>query len=198
MIYSPQYAVDQGWISGLLNPEKQISSDGIDLTLKRVSRVQLLDPSLLTESKQFTVHRQLVPVETQRVDGWEILPDGMIGYDLTAGVYDIEFNEFVRLPQGVAALLLLRSSFVRAGHQMFSGLYDQGFSNYAGAVLHVAGATFIEADMRVAQIIFMPSAGSGQMYAGGYNFVEGDATWQDAAARAQIDAARLPGPPHDV
>lgn len=193
MFISPQHAFEQGWITQLKDPKKQIGSDGIDLTLKRVSAIQH-SPSILTESKQFTIHRQLVDIEPETVDGWEIVPDGMVGYDLKGGAYDIEFNEFVKLPAGVAAILLLRSSFVRAGHQMFSGLYDQGFSNYAGAVLHIAGPTFVEHNMRVAQIVFVTSQGSGQLYGGGYNFVEGDVNWQDAAKRA----GNQPTEPHHV
>lgn len=183
MFISPQHAYDEGWITGLPDPETQIGSDGIDLTLKLVSAIGTGGYSILTSAKSNTVHRSLELVEPVTVDGWEIIPDGIIGYDLSAGVYDLEFNEFIKLPQGVAALLFLRSSFVRAGHRMFSGLYDQGFENYAGAVVHVEGKTFVEAGMRTAQIVFIESAGSGQLYAGGYNHKEGDANWQDAAAR---------------
>lgn len=183
MFISPQYAYDQGWITGLQDAEKQIGSDGIDLTLKMVSRIKTFGISVLTSSKSNTVHRALELIEPVTVDGWEIIPDGIVGYDLSAGVYDLEFNEFIKLPQGVAALLFLRSTFVRAGHRMFSGLYDQGFENYAGAVVHIEGDTFVEQHMRTAQIVFIESAGSGQLYAGGYNYKEGDTNWQDAASR---------------
>lgn len=184
MFISPLHAVEQGWITGLINPEKQIGSDGIDLTIKRASCINLFSPSVLSEEKKFTIHRHIDDIEPETADGWGDVPDGMVGFVLTEGAYDIEFNEFVKIPEGVAALLLLRSSFVRAGHKMFSGLYDQGFSNYAGAVLHIAGEAFVEQHMRVAQIVFVPSQGSGKLYAGGYNFAAGDTTWQDAAARA--------------
>lgn len=183
MFISPQYAFDQGWIRNIANPEVQIGSDGIDLTLKMVSNIQLGEYSVLTIAKSNTVHRSLELVEPVTTDGWEVIPDGIKGYDLRHGSYDVGFNEFVTLPQGVAALLLLRSSFSRAGHSMFSGLYDQGYEGYTGAVIHVEGPTFIEDNMRVAQIVFIESAGSGQLYAGGYNHKEGDASWQDAAAR---------------
>lgn len=182
MFISPQTAVDEGWIRNIANPEIQVGSDGIDLTLKSVSAI-MGGMSILTNAKSNTVHRALELVEPVTTDGWEVIPDGIVGYDLSAGSYDLGFNEFVTLPQGVAALLLLRSSFSRAGHSMFSGLYDQGYEGYTGAVMHVEGPTFIEANMRVAQIVFIESAGSGQLYAGGYNHKEGDASWQDAAAR---------------
>lgn len=182
MFISPQYAYDQGWIRNIPNPEVQIGSDGIDLTLKSLSSI-MGGLSVLTNAKANTIHRPLELVETVVTDGWEFIPDGIEGYDLRAGGYDIGFNEFVTLPQGVAAILLLRSSFSRAGHSMFSGLYDQGYEGYTGAVIHFDCSTFVEANMRVAQIVFVESAGSGQLYAGGYNHKEGDASWQDAAAR---------------
>lgn len=183
MFISPLHAYNEGWISGLQNAEKQIGSDGIDLTLKMVSEIGVGGFSILTSDKTNTVHRAIELIEPVTTDGWEVIPDGIVGYDLRPGVYDLEFNEFIKLPQGVAALLFLRSTFVRAGHRMFSGLYDQGFENYAGAVVHIEGPTFIEANMRTAQIVFIESAGSGQLYAGGYNYKEGDVNWQDAAAR---------------
>lgn len=186
MFISPQYAVDQGWITGLTNPQKQIGSDGIDLTLKTVSSIATDLMSVLTESKAHTSHRPITPKEVITASGWHVIPDGMTGYMLSHGAYDVEFNEFVTIPEGVAAMLMLRSSFVRAGHRMFSGLYDQGFSNYAGAVLHIAGRTFIESNMRTAQIVFVRSEGSGKLYAGGYNHQVGDDNWQDAAERARI------------
>lgn len=183
MYISPQVAFNEGWIRNIPNPEIQIGSDGIDLTLKNMSWINVGEFSILTTAKSNTVHRSLELVEPVTTDGWEIIPDGIQGYDLAPGSYDIGFNEFVTLPQGVAAVLLLRSSFSRAGHSMFSGLYDQGYEGYTGAVIHIEGPTFIEANMRVAQIVFIESAGSGQLYAGGYNHKEGDASWQDAAAR---------------
>lgn len=178
MIISPKHAFEQGWVTGLLDPDKQIGSDGIDLTIKRLSRVETSVPSILTESKQSTVHRPIVAVEPISIEDRQV-------FVVPEGVYDVEFNEFVTVPEGVAAFLLLRSSFVRAGHRMFSGLYDQGFRNFAGSVLHTAGDSHIEVNMRLAQIIFVTSEGSGQLYAGGYNYKAGDANWQDAALRAQ-------------
>lgn len=192
MFISPKYAFDQGWITNLQNPEVQIGSDGIDLTLKTVSRIQLGEYSVLTNAKSNTIHRSLELVEPEVTDGWEIIPDGITGYDLRSGSFDVGFNEFVTLPQGVAAIILLRSSFSRAGHSMFSGLYDQGYEGYAGAVLHVAGNAFVEANMRIGQIVFVESAGSGQLYAGGYNHKEGDASWQDAAVRTGATVGEQP------
>lgn len=184
MFISPKEAYENGWITNLIDPEKQIGSDGIDLTVKTINWVNTEEPSILTSNKIYTHHRSLEYIEPISIgeNGYG-LPEDMVGFELVKGVYDIEFNEFIKLPQGVAALLLLRSTFVRAGHSMFSGLYDQGFENFAGAVVHVEGPTFVERDMRTAQIVFIQSAGSGQLYAGGYNYKEGDANWQDAAQR---------------
>lgn len=184
MFISPKEAYENGWITNLIDPEKQIGSDGIDLTIRTISQVNTEEPSILTSNKIYTHHRNLEYVEATVVGPNNYgLPEGLIGFELIKGTYDIEFNEYIKLPQGVAALLLLRSTFVRAGHSMFSGLYDQGFENFAGAVIHVEGPTFIESDMRTAQIVFVRSTGSGQLYAGGYNFKEGDVNWQDAAQR---------------
>lgn len=194
MFISPRVAYENGWISNVLNPNQQIGSDGIDLTVSKVHQVATSLRSVITESKSTTVHRDLAPIQARPVcespvsqyltEQLHIDPQLKM-YFLSDGVYDIEFNEFIELPAGVAAILCLRSTFVRAGHKMFSGLYDQGFKNYAGAVFHCNGVCSIEERVRMAQIVFIHSVGSGQMYAGGYNYQAGDNHWFDTLARQQ-------------
>lgn len=192
MFISPRVAYNEGWISDLQDPDRQIGSDGIDLTISKIQRIVTTMTSVITECKSTTVHRDLIPVNPMSVynspisrylvDQLNLDPQTEM-YFLTQGAYDIEFNEFVKVPEGVAAILWLRSTFVRAGHSMFNGLYDQGFENYAGAVFHSNGPSSIQAGARMAQIVFVRSEGSGQLYAGGYNFRAGDRHWTDAAAR---------------
>lgn len=192
MFISPRVAYEEGWITNLSNPDRQIGSDGIDLTISKVYQVSTSLRSVITECKSTTVHRDLTPVVPQPICETTVsqylinqlhLDPQLKMYFLTDGVYDVEFNEYVKLPQGVAAILCLRSTFVRAGHKMFSGLYDQGFENHAGAVFHCTGPCSVEENARMAQIVFVRSEGSGELYAGGYNYKVGDKHWFDAALR---------------
>jgi deoxycytidine triphosphate deaminase len=179
MIISPQKAYDLGIVTKLLNATKQIGSDGIDLTIKSISRVASPHrPVTLSESKQRTQyldHTPIIPVSTPGADS--SLPRS---YFLHPAVYDVTFNEGCALPLGVAATLHLRSTFVRNGCFGVSGLYDSGFtSTNCGMLLHVNYTIAVEENMRLAQMVLWDSD-SAKLYDGTYNNQLGT-SWKDTA-----------------
>jgi deoxycytidine triphosphate deaminase len=164
MIISPKKAYDDGVITKLLNPSKQIGSDGIDLTVKAIARVDLNTPSTISETKTLNQHRNRTGVGTTEVDGKNF-------YVLTEGVYDVMFNEGCNLPKGVVGQIALRSSFVRNGCIGTAGVYDAGFqTDHAGFFLHVTGGgkLFVEENVRIAQIVLYKSD-TYKLYDGQYN-----------------------------
>lgn len=73
---------------------------------------------------------------------------------LNPGTYSITFNEGGLIPQEHCAWIKTRSSLVRNGCIIESGLYDTAFScDSFGAVLFVHYPVKIEKDSRVAQLI---------------------------------------------
>jgi deoxycytidine triphosphate deaminase len=168
MIISPKKVYDKRYITNLLDPDKQIGSDGIDLTVKSIDRVDLNGECIITEDKKLNKHRNREGVGASLIDGKQM-------YVLTEGTYDITFNEGCNLPKGVAGLIQLRSSFVRNGCTGTAGFYDAGFvASNAGFFLHVRGGgkVKIEPNVRIAQIVLFKS-NSYKLYSGQYNnFVE--------------------------
>lgn len=84
-------------------------------------------------------------------------------------IYDCLSSMHVTVPEGVAALLVARSTFVRNGLFIASGLYDSGFKGHVGFVLHNRGGTArVFTGTRVGQVVFV-QADTAHMYAGGYS-----------------------------
>ena len=165
MIISPQKAYSKKYITNLLDPAKQVGSDGIDLTIHSIARLDMTDDAVLSETKTINKHRNREGIPTTTDVG------GHAFFVLSEGVYDMTFNEGCNLPKGIAAMLLLRSSLARNGCQLASGLYDAGFvTSNAGALLHVRGGgkIRIERNVRVAQIILIKSD-THKLYNGQYN-----------------------------
>jgi dUTP pyrophosphatase len=153
MIISPQYAHEAGIITNIANPDKQVGSDGIDLTLFAINQVNSdADyPAVLAEDKKKTMHRQhelLQPVNLTQMYGIER------GYILEPGTYDIVLSEGCNLKDGVSGMLYLRSTLVRNGCFGTAGWHDNSYTTeHLGMVLHVKHRTVLEHGMRVAQII---------------------------------------------
>lgn len=88
-------------------------------------------------------------------------------------VYDGMSDVYVNLPEGIAAQLIIRSTFNRNGIFLTSGLYDSGFKGHIGFAIHNnSGEAKIGFGTRIGQIIFVSSDSVGS-YAGGWNHEEG-------------------------
>lgn len=161
MLISPKHAIEQGWIvlpEGA-NLEKTIQPNAIDFTLDRMFRVKASGANFarITESvRSFPEYE-----EVDGSNGWTIDPLAMV---------DCMSNFTVNIPEGVAAQLVVRSSFGRAGILLTSGLYDSGFQGNIGFTLfnRSSRAVVTEPGTRVGQIMFMPSVSVGT-YNGIYN-----------------------------
>jgi len=180
MIISPQRAFNEGLVTNVLNPDKQVGSDGIDLTLLTINQVDddPRSPAVLAENKKLTMHRghtQIHPVDLISMYGIDS------GYILEPGIYDLTFNEGCALVGGIAGLLLIRSTFVRNGCIGQCGLHDNGFkTTNLGMMVHINRRTVVEAGMRIAQIVLWESE-SAKEYDGTYQNQVGT-DWKATAA----------------
>ncbi len=171
MIIDPREAVSNGWIEGIVNPEKQIQPNAIDYTLDKVFRVELDLPFLINETRKsmrgfnpYEPGPAYINGEVVEENGWIIDEHSMI---------DCLSDMYVRLPEGVAAMLIPRSTFVRNGLFTQNGLYDSGFEGHIGTILHNrAGTAVVGQGTRLGQIMFI-EAGTSGLYAGGYNHEQG-------------------------
>lgn len=88
------------------------------------------------------------PVETINLDG-------VAGWLLYPGVYDITFWEGCKIPSNYVGLIRQRSSMLRNGTVLHSSVFDPGFeTDFMGTVMVVNETIFIEDSARVAQIYF--------------------------------------------
>ena len=89
---------------------------------------------------------------------------------LNPGAYPFETTSSVVIAEGEAAWLRTRSTLIRNGLFVVSGLYDSGYNGPVGGVLHVtSGTATIYQNTRIAQLIFC-SAETTHLYDGSYGY----------------------------
>jgi len=116
---------------------------GYDLTLKGVKKV---------------VGGIVMQDKTSVADYIEVTPningDGKFIYKLSPGTYSLTFDQGIELPANKTAFIRHRSSVLRCGGIITSGVYDPGFQvDEMGAVLLATESIIIEKGARVAQVI---------------------------------------------
>jgi len=187
MFINPQIAIKEGWIKGIVNPEKQIQPNAIDFTLDKAFTINDEVPFYVSETQKhmkgsspYTPHEISVlryshklndgfkvyeKIEKPKETGWTIVPGNKL---------DCLSDLYCDLPKGISAMLIVRSTLARNGLILTSGLYDSGFQGHVGFVLHNNSVTIasIAQGTRVGQIIFVESDAAG-LYDGSYKHDEG-------------------------
>jgi len=152
-----QQIIDEGLLL-LEHTKGKPAQVGYDLSLKAVQKVgNSLANSPYNVSKGGKIGKVLkdktelttyTPTETINLDG-------VHGWLLYEGVYDITFNEGCNIPDNRVAFIKQRSSLYRNGAIINSPVFDPGFkTENMGTLLYVHETIFIEQDARVAQIYF--------------------------------------------
>jgi len=139
-------------------PQENIQPNAVDLNIDRVWEIGTDEFYIGIDNKQ---HRK---------DTKEIFPDSTGEWLLEAGKkYQFDTSHWVVIPEGFAGWLIPRSTLNRNGISITSGLYDSGFQNYVGAVMHIGcGNARIQKGARVAQFVYC-EAETDSMYDGDYN-----------------------------
>ena len=144
--------LDEGLLR-LVHAKGKPAQVGFDITLKQVKKIGT-SPSNATLKKIGKVLKDktelttYTPVDTINLDG----VNGWLLYD---GVYDITFNEGCKIPSNRVAFIKQRSSLYRNGTIINSPVFDPGFeTEFMGTLMYVHETIFIEKDARVAQIYF--------------------------------------------
>jgi len=159
--------VDEGLLL-LEHTQGKPAQVGYDITLKAVQKIgnkmggayNLSNNSrigkILKDKTELTTY---TPIESINLDGVK-------GWLLYEGVYDITFNEGCKIPDNRVAFIKQRSSLYRNGAIINSPVFDPGFETQnMGTLLYVFEPLFIEIDARVAQIYFH-ECHSAEMYNG--------------------------------
>jgi deoxycytidine triphosphate deaminase len=116
---------------------------GYDLTLKSIKRVS---GGVVMQDK------------TTVADYTEVTPnvndDGKFIFKLEPGTYSLTFEQGCKLPNNMTAFIRHRSSMLRCGAVITSGVFDPGFEvDEMGSVMIVTESMIVEKGARVAQII---------------------------------------------
>ena len=166
MIINPQTALDNGWVTGITNLEKQLQPNAIDFPIDRLFSIDNSKPFIISEySKTMRGGKEIHPYDNANGEKFWRLE--------ASSVYDAMSNIHVIVPNDVAVTLVIRSTLNRNGIFLTSGLYDTGFNGSCGFAIHNrSGEAFIAPGTRVGQIMFWTADSSGK-YAGQYNTNEG-------------------------
>lgn len=129
---------------------------GYDLSLKAVNKIgtRMNGTNVYADGKigkVLTDRTELAtytPIDLTRVDG-------LLGWLLYEGAYDITFWEGCKIGPNYVGLIRQRSSMLRNGTVLHSSVFDPGFeTDFMGTVMVVNNPIFIEEHARVAQIYF--------------------------------------------
>lgn len=136
---------DPSLIEAAVNLDQQLQPNGIDLTLREVSR--FAGPATLSADN---AGRVLPALEAVPFDD-----DGFLSLD--PGVYTIVLNEIARLPTDVMAFGRPRSSLNRSGVTIHTAVWDAGYQGRSTSLLSVLNpAGFrVARDARVLQLVFV-------------------------------------------
>jgi deoxycytidine triphosphate deaminase len=160
MFINPKVVIENKWITGIHNPEKQIQPNAIDFTADVMKRVKL-EPAYVGETTKQMREIYDIPCINNI---WRL--DAM-------SVYDVMSDMYVEVPEGMCAILFTRSTFTRNGIFITSGLYDTGFKGHVGCTIYTfGGQTAIERGTRIGQIAFF-EAQNAHVYQGGWNHQQG-------------------------
>lgn len=143
-------------------PRSDVQPNAVDLRIQKVIRISS-DPFVLKTTGK--AHRT-----TEELKVNYILDNENVGWDLRPGAYEITMQNIVKVGENEAGWIIPRSTLVRNGVFLASGLYDSGFHGTVGCCMHVTCGNFIlERGAPVAQFILF-DAEMAHMYNGSYGF----------------------------
>lgn len=146
----------------LLSPvddrDGQVQPNGFDLTLESVWRIEGTGAIGVTNAERVIPPR--APL-TASEDGW---------FHLEPGAYVIHFREIVAMPLDVMAFGRPRSSILRCGASIHTGVWDAGYRGRSEALLlvHAASGIRLAVGARVVQVVFVRLEAPTHAYAGTY------------------------------
>lgn len=149
---------DPPLLSPVEDRDVQVQPNGFDLTLESVWQVDGAGAIGVTNSERVIPSRTpILPTE----DGW---------YDLARGVYVCRFREVVAIPLDVMAFGRPRSSVLRCGASIHTGIWDAGYRGRSEALLvvHAEPGLRLAVGARVVQVVFVRLEAPTHAYAGTY------------------------------
>jgi dUTP pyrophosphatase len=146
-------------VSGLLDVSKQIQPNGVDLTLREISKFDGAGAIGVDNAGRVLPGLSTVAFDN---DGW---------VTLERGTYHILYNEVVDIPASLMALGRPRSSLNRCGVTINTAVWDAGYTGRSTSMLVVSNPEGfrVQQNARVMQLVFFGmSEATAEGYRGRY------------------------------
>ena len=145
-------------VEGYVNLNEQLQPNGIDLTLREVALLQ--SQARISVSNDQRLVSALAP----------LVFDGLGFIDLIPGAYVITYNEIVHLPAMIMALGRPRSSLIRSGITIETGIWDAGYSGRSQSLMVVYNqqGVRLQRNARILQLVFLRLTQETEGYQGAY------------------------------
>lgn len=132
-------------VEGLYSREEQVQPNGIDLSLREVLSFGGVGGVGVASEERSLALLEPIPFDEQ---GW---------LTLSPGPYTVIFNEVVHLPLDIVALGRPRTSLLRNGVAIHTGVWDAGYSGRSQSLMVVYnGRGFrLKRQARILQLIFL-------------------------------------------
>lgn len=128
-----------------------VQPNAVDLRVAKVYKFGSEERNRFSLTENLRVHADRWPVDKMPLEGWG-LPT--LGWYLKPGFYIIEMSNRIDVAPDEAGWVISRSSLVRNGIYLVSGLYDSGYSGSMTCGMHVTAVPFLlEDNARVGQYL---------------------------------------------
>ena len=145
MQYTGKQILEKGIVTGDITPD-QIQQQGVDVRIRCIKKLD------------YEIGRVPAAGKTKIPKTREMSISDDNCYYLSAGYYELEFEEGCNIPKNATMHFKTRSSLVRCGSKVESGQFDGGFyTSHMGAFLNATCPIIIEKGARVAQCIVFES-----------------------------------------
>lgn len=148
--------IEKGLIRNFIDLNVQIQPNGFDCTLRSVKKLRSAGKIDFDNSK-----RELSESEEIEFKEWVFLPQG---------VYKAILNEIIKLDDDLMAIASPRSSLVRCGVNVITAVWDAGYEGRSEVAIEVLNpyGVWLKRNARIVQLVFMKLCAKTNKYSGKY------------------------------
>ncbi len=140
-------------------PRGIVQPNGIDISIKRLFKLN--GEARFTQEAKNRKFPGLTEIKTEN-DYWQLDP----------GSYLVEVAEEIIIPQDAIGFVAPRSTLIRMGATVFSGIWDKGFQgvgdNHGRILLQTSLPFSLHFSVAIAQMIFISAVNDETVYQGNY------------------------------
>lgn len=147
-------------ITNYVDIEKQITPNGFDLTIEKVFKFSDAGAVGFSNEERVLPEMNELSWETNFIK-------------LSKGCYKVRTNEVIKMPLNLVGIAMPRSSLLRSGVTISTGVWDAGFEGKSEFLLMVENdkGFKIWRNARVVQLIFMVTERVQEGYNGAFKFL---------------------------